>query len=136
LSLKSWILHVEISFKEVGKSVMPSNRKILADSHIAAVAISMLLFFSIQSGFLALWGPLYHAVTFLITAIAIRGVPYVSPGFDFEDRMMVIATSTYLFKALINFAAARLLSRSIYGVGPLRCLSQYRTKLARRNHVG
>lgn len=111
-------------------------REILADSHISAVAIALLLLWSIHSGFLALWGPLYRGASFLLTAIAILDVPYVSRTFTPSDRMLLVATLSNFFNALASLAAAWLLSSWIYGVGPLRSLKQYRTKLPRRDDVG
>lgn len=111
-----------------------SLREILADSHIAAVATAVLLLWSLYSGFHALWSPLWRAATFLFTAVAILGIPYRGPA-TIEDRLMLTTTSVFLFSALISFAAAWLLSRWVYGVGPLRSLSKHRTRLARRNHV-
>lgn len=118
-----------------GGSVTSSIRKALAESHIAAVAIGLLLYSSIQSGFIALWPPFSRAVDFLITAIAIRGVPYISPGFDFEDRVMVTESLSHSAYVLLGLVAAWILSRWIYGAGPFQTLRQYRARLARRNHV-
>ena len=55
---------------------MHSIREALIDSHISAVAIAVLLLWSINSGFLALSGPLYRGASFLLTAVAIFDVPY------------------------------------------------------------
>lgn len=112
-----------------------SVREILADSHVSAVAIAVLLLWSLEWGFQALWDPLFRAVSFLITAVAILDIPYFSRTLSPVDRLTLITTFFYLFSALISFAAACLLSRWVYGVGPLRSLSTYRTRLRRRNHV-
>ena len=114
---------------------MGAIRRTLAESHIAAVVIAMLLVWSMESFLLALWMPGYRFGGFVIVAIAIHGIPYMSPGFNFEDRVMVLTTSMYLANALIGIGAAWVLSRCVYGVGPFKYLSQYRTKLARRHHV-
>lgn len=121
--------------RECRSMVRRPIRAILAEAHIAAVAIAVLLLWSIRSVFVAFREPIYHAATFLVTAAAIHDVPYISRTLTSEDRSMLIMTSFNLFDALVNFAAAWLLSRWIYGVGPLRCLSKYRTVLARRSHV-
>ena len=112
-----------------------SIRKTLAEFHIAAIAIAILLVWSMEGFLLALWRPGFQLSYFVATAIAIRGVPYMSPGFDFEDRVMVMMASMYLANALISIGAAWFLSRWVYGIGPFGCLSQYRTKLTRRHHV-
>jgi len=117
-----------------GKSVKPSLREILADSHIPAVAITVLLLWSLNSGLKALLKPFLRAVDFLSTAVAIRSVPYSYPN-SIQDRILLTATLLYFFDAIVSLFAAWLLSRWVYGVGPLRCLNKYRTRLARRNDV-
>ncbi|MGB7283529.1 MAG: hypothetical protein WBE13_14785 [Candidatus Acidiferrum sp.] len=112
-----------------------SLREFLADSHISAVAIAVLLLWSLELAAKALWGALSVAASFLFTAVAILDIPYFSPTLTRVDRLMWIATGFYLFNASMSLAAAWLLSRWVYGVGPLRSLSKYRANLARRNHV-
>jgi hypothetical protein len=116
-----------------GECVRPPLREILANSHIPAVAIAVLLLWSLSWGFQALWSPLLRAAGFLFTAVAILDIPYFS--FTTADRLMLTTTFLFLFNAFISLAAAWLLSRWVYGMGPLRSLSKYRTRLARRNHV-
>jgi hypothetical protein len=107
----------------------------LAVSHIAAVAIAVLLFFSLDLLVHALAQPLSDAVDFLVTAIAIGGLPYHSPTPSFTDRIALIVTLFGLFEACINLAAAWLLSRWVYGVGPIASLKRYGPEFARRNRV-
>src|SRR5258708_38018158 len=114
-----------------GESVKPSLRKILADSHIAAVAIAVLVLWSLDSAFWALWGPLSRSISFLFTAVAILGIPYFSRTLTSTDRVTLFITFSYLFNSFVYLAAAGLLSRWVYGMGPLRSLSKYRTRLAR-----
>ena len=104
-----------------------SLRRILADSHVSAVAIAVLLLWSLDSGFRAL-------AVFLITAAAIRGVPYFSIRLTPADRLLLVKTLLYLLDALTSLAAAWLLSHWVYGVGPLRSLGRYGTRVTRRNH--
>jgi hypothetical protein len=118
-----------------GENVKSSLRKILAESHVSAIAIAVLLFWSLDSAFRALLGPLFRAVTFLFTAVAILDIPYFSRTLTIADRFTLIITSAYLFNALVYLTAAGLLSRWVYGLGPLRSLSIYRTKLVRSKHV-
>jgi hypothetical protein len=115
--------------------VKSSLREILAGSHIAAIAIAVLVLWSIDWGFRALWSPLSRAATFLVTAVAIRDVPYFPSTPTLADRVMLVSTLFYLFGALACIAAAWLLSRWAYGMGPLRSLSKYRVILTRSNHV-
>lgn len=70
---------------------------------------------------------------FLFTAGAILDIPYLS--FTLSERAILVTTFFYLLGALINFFAAWLVSRWVYGVGPLRSLSTYRSRLTGRSHV-
>jgi hypothetical protein len=118
-----------------GESVKPSLRKILADSHISAVAIAVLVLWSLDSAFWALWGPLSRAVSFLFTALAVLDIPFFSRTLTITDRVTLFITFLYFFNSFVYLAAAGLLSRWVYGMGPLRSLGKYRTRLARRTHV-
>lgn len=113
----------------------PSLREILADSHVAAVTIVVLLLWSIDSAFRALWDPLYAVLSFLFTAVAILDIPYISAGPGIMYRPMWIMTSFYLFSSITCLFTARLLSRWAYGMGPLRSLSQYRVRIGRSPHA-
>lgn len=117
------------------ESVKPSLREILADSHISAVAIAVLILWSLEWAFRALWGPLSSVIGFLATAVAILDIPYFSTTLDVTDRFMLITTFSYLLGALTGFASAWFLSRWVYGVGPLRSLSHCRTRLTRRDYA-
>jgi len=112
-----------------------SLRQVLADSHIAAVTIAVLLLWSIDGAFRALWGPVSHAVGFLFTAVAILDIPYFSPTLTLADRFMLITTSAYLYTAAVTFSAAWLLSRWVYGIGPVRTLTRYCKNPIGRKHV-
>jgi hypothetical protein len=118
-----------------GEIVEHSLRKILADSHISAVAIVVLLVWSLDWAFWALWVPLGRTTSFLFTAVAILDIPYFPRTLTFADRTMLITTISYLLSAFMNLSAAWLLSHWVYGVGPFRSLSEYRPRLVRRNHV-
>ena len=107
--------------------------QILADSHIAPVAIAVLLVWSFDWGFRLLWTLFAPAANFLLTALAIRGIPYVYS--TLVDRIAWTVTLVYFLSASINLLAAWLLSRWVYGIGPLRCLSKYRPRLTGRTHV-
>jgi hypothetical protein len=115
--------------------VKPSLREILADSYVSAVAIVVLLYWSLYWGFAALWGPVARAVSFLFTAAAILDIPYFSTTFTSAERSILTITPISLFNAFVCLTAAWLLSRWVYGSGPLRSLSKCRARLVRRNHV-
>jgi hypothetical protein len=115
--------------------VRPSLRETLADTHIAAVTIAVLLAWTLDGAFRALWGPLSSVAGFLFTGVAVLDIPYVPPGLSRAGRLIVVTTFLYLSGAIISLSAAWLLSRWVFGVGPLRSLSRYRARLTRRNHV-
>ena len=110
----------------------PSLREVLADSHVAAVAIVVLLLWSMDSAYRALWEPSYSALSYLITAMLILDIPYISPVMNHPMWLMTFA---YLYGAITCLFAAWLLSRWVYGVGPLRSLSKYHGKIRRRKHA-
>lgn len=116
-------------------AVYDRNRETLAESHVAAIAIAVLLVWSLDGVFRAVWAPVFRAVSFLFTAIAIFDIPYFSPTLTVADRFTLMTTFSNLFSAIISFFAAWLLSRWVCGVGPLRCLMSYRSKLTRRQHA-
>ena len=110
-----------------------SLRVALAESHVAAVAIAVLLLWSLDGAFRALWDPALSAARFLFTAVAIFDIPYFSPTFTMVDQLMLVTTLSY--SAIVSFSAAWLLSRWVYGAGPLRTLTSYRSQLTGRHDV-
>jgi hypothetical protein len=109
-------------------------RHSLADSHVAAVAILLLVFWSVQWTIEALWGPVSRLAKFLFTAVAILDIPYISPTLDPPDRLMLIETCSFFFYAMSSIIAAWLLSRWTYGEGPFRSLSRY-CRFERKGHA-
>jgi len=115
--------------------VKRSLREVLADSHIAAVAIAVLLLSSLDAAFRGFWVPVSRAVGYLVTAVLIVDIPYFSPTLTIADRLMLMSTFAYLYYAIVSLSAAWLLSRWVYGLGPFRSLNGYRSKLIRREHA-
>jgi len=115
--------------------VKRSLREILADSHIAAVAIGVLLLWSLSSAAWAFRIPLYRAAEFAVTAVAILGIPYSSHAWTGAEQLMLITVGYGLYGTLVSLAGAWLLSRWVYGVGPFQALVESRARLARRNHA-
>jgi uncharacterized membrane protein len=118
--------------------VQASLRKVLIDSHVAAVVVAFLIFYSLSfaiKAFSALWRPAFTAFMFLITAVAIRGIPYIHRTLDPLTRLNLLIALSNLLIALAMWAAAWLLSRWVYGTGLLRTLSSYRSKLSRKTHA-
>ena len=107
-----------------------SIREVLADSHVAAVAIAVLVIGALDSVGEAVWPPLNRILTFLGTAIAIRDIPYF--GVTILDRMYVSNAVTYGIFAVSNFLAAWILSRWVYGAGPIRSFADCAMRMSRR----
>jgi cation transporter-like permease len=97
-----------------------SLRQILADSHVAAVTITVLLLATIDSTFQALWGHISHAMEFPLTVV---------------DRLMLISSCSYLYLSVVSFSAAWLLSNWVYGVGPFRSLAHVWENLTKEEHA-
>ena len=112
-----------------------SLRRVLADSYVAAIAVSVLLLSSIDATFRAVWPIISRAVTYLFTAIAIFDIPYFSSTITIADRLTLISTFAFLYGAAASLLAAWLLSRWVSGLGPLRFLIEHRNRLVGRNHA-
>ena len=113
----------------------PSLRTALAGSHISAVAVAVLLVWSLDQGFRALAHPLARIINFLSDRVTIFNIPSASSMLGIADFVALNITFTYLFNAMICLAAAWLLSRWAYGTGPLRALSKYGARASRRDNV-
>lgn len=110
---------------------MPSStRKILADSHIAAITIALLLFLSFKMLCEALLWPVLGGFGFVIMAVAIRGIPYIGSQPTFEERLMFVSSVPLLWESLFSLCIAWLLSRWIYRMSPRAILKIYFGKLS------
>lgn len=112
---------------------MKSLRELLIESHVAAVAIAVLLFGAFVCWFEGLSVPFERFATYSFTAIAILDIPYSSPSVTIRDRFMLDTTGLLFLGMLANLGAAWLLARWVYGVGPISALTKHRTDLTRRN---
>lgn len=110
-------------------------RQVLADTHVAAVTIALLLLWALDMAVRGLWDPVYRVGEFLFTAIAIWDIPYLSPSPTTIDRLTLISSGYLLYGSIVSLAAASLLSHRVYGMGPVSLLIAYRTRLSGRNHV-
>jgi hypothetical protein len=63
-------------FHLIRRTVKRTLRQVLADSHVAAITIALLLLWTLDAMFRALWEPLYRVGAFLVTAILIWDLPY------------------------------------------------------------
>ena len=113
---------------------MPATlRKVLIDSHVAAIAIAVLLAGAIEFVFIALLDPASRVLSFLTVALATNSPPYIPRTMDYAARNVSLqAPLLDLSVAVNNLACAWLLSLWIYGTSPMRILSNYRDKLKRK----
>jgi hypothetical protein len=111
--------------------VRPSLRKVLAESYVAAVAIAVLLLWTIVSVVRALGPLVLSGVSFFVRALAIRGIPTYSEGY----WLGLALKSGNLLDAVFFLIPAWLLSRWVYETSPFKGLSQCRNRLERRYHV-
>lgn len=100
-----------------------SLRGILAGSRVAAATIAVLLLWAAAAFVEALWFPVYRILEFVVTAILILDIPYHAPGLNMREQLDLIRSFPYFWSALIALVAAWLLSRWVYGIGPLRALT-------------
>jgi len=109
-------------------------RDSLIQSHVGIVTIVVMMFWALDSAFMAVWSLLRRAGEWLITAIAIFDIPYSTV--TLVDRWMLLISASYLYTAVSTFAAAVIVSHWMFAVGPLRSLSACQGKLrCRRNNV-
>jgi hypothetical protein len=110
-----------------------SLRKVLEDSHIGAVACLVLLVWSLDAACRGLWDPFYRASIYVATAIAIWDIPY--SGITVLDKVAFISALEGLLCALAYFGAAWVISRWLFGTGPVHSLRTYRSRWSGRGHA-
>ena len=114
-----------------------SLRKVLIDSHVAAITIAILLALSLSTAFVALWG-FVDGVLYILAveaySFAHLNLAYATHFMLYEELNNLPVTLAILFSALVCMLTAWLLSRWTFGVGPLRTLGSYRDKLSRKTH--
>jgi hypothetical protein len=126
--MRGWIRLLTVAISNMKRSL----RQNLADSHVAAVMIALLLLWSFDGAFHALWEPASRAIQFLITAIAIFDIPSHSATFN---RVVLLTAAAYSYGALASFLGAWFLSRWVYGMGPFRSLALCFKDLIVRKHA-
>jgi hypothetical protein len=107
------------------------------ESHIAAVAIALLLVWAVAALVSGLWYPVYRIVSYIIEAIAILDIPSSSVFMlDMTEGLVVLAMSlTYVVFAFFYVLAAWIIARWIYGTMPLRVLTKYASKIRAKNYA-
>ncbi len=111
----------------------PSLRKILKNSHIGAVACVVLLWWSLDAACRALWAPFYRASLYVATAIAIWDLPYSK--IDVMDKVEFVSALEHFLYAIAYFAAAWMISRWLFGAGPIHSLRTYRVRWTGRDNA-
>jgi len=118
-----------------------SPRKVLIDSHAGAITIAVLIFSALAAASMALLVIVY-AIAY---PLAIEARDW--PGFarlNHDDAIHYIVTPvlsilsitfSILVGALACVLTAYLLSRWIYGAGPMLMLGSYRDRLSRKTHA-
>lgn len=106
-----------------------SLKEVLADSHIAAIVIAVLLFWAVDSTFQALSPYVADAIEFVATAVAIFDIPYLS--FTALNRFQLIISLAYLYAAVVEIVAASLISQWVYKSGPISALMDVRRTVTR-----
>jgi hypothetical protein len=107
----------------------------LAESHIAAVTIAFLLLGAMVSTVNGIWSLLLPTVNFLSYVVVTLDIPSLSDAISYSNRVDIALKILYLFYALMGLGAASLLSQWVYGVGPIRCLTQYRDRQKNDGHA-
>lgn len=111
--------------------MLSALRKVLIDSHVAGVTVAALLFSSIGAFYLAADRLVYRVVLF-IQLIANHPLSTALRKLESEDPGMLAITLACLLGGAAILLAAWMVSRWVYGVGPLRSLGRYRNKLQRK----
>jgi len=117
------------------KSLKTSLRQVLAKTGVSAVAVALLLVWSLRSLVRALWGPALSSLGFLMNAIGVLGIPDSVHTWGFNDRLLITTMLSYLLYGLLAFASAWLLSHWAYGTGPIHCLGECHSRLKEVHHV-
>jgi hypothetical protein len=119
--------------------MLASLRKTLVESHVAAIAIAMMIYLVMDDLVHALVyfvvGPALYAAVFLALAISERELPYFSNPFNSEWAFLYLKPLICILRVIFMFVTIWLFSRSVYGVGPFRCLAAYRNKLMEKPHA-
>jgi hypothetical protein len=114
--------------------VKTSLREVLADSNIAAIAIAMLLVWSLDWTVRGFWSQLGGPIEFIVRMLMMRFIPSFSDVVYLSDRVDLFVTISDFFCALIGVAAAWILSRWVFGAGPIKCLGPSHANSSKGSH--
>jgi len=111
-------------------------RKVLADSYVAPIAFAILIARAIVEIVAALATPIrlmtVNPILFVIIWVSERELPSTSILGDRADLFLLIDSIPNLCRALAFAVAAWVLSRLIYGRGPVQSLRYVGTQFSRR----
>ena len=110
-------------------------RSALAQSHVAALAIAVLLISSVESLCQALWPLFSRILEFIFTAVAILNIPYIDSSLIVRYSATFAVTIAEVLYSLAGFTAAITVSRWVYGMGPFRSLIMVWANNLRRNNA-
>lgn len=106
----------------------PSLKTVLRESHVAIIAIAMLLGQGVMLLFQIAWIPIREAIAILIDAIEYPYVGLIFKGiFSTQFICQVIYASFSL--ALPCFVVAWIVSRFVFSAGPFEALIAYRARI-------
>jgi Na+/H+-translocating membrane pyrophosphatase len=115
--------------------MLASLRKTLVHSHVAAIAIAVLLFVAVDNLFGALAYPVFQATLFIITGIAERELPYIPHHLNGAIYLEYLGSIVGFLHAFVALAGACLISFWSYGENPIRALITLRESLLRNSHA-
>jgi hypothetical protein len=116
--------------------MMQDIRRLLSDSHIAAVTIAVLLLWSMNDAFYALWTPTARVSAYLFQAVATMDFTTdSSKATNMTQNAMLISAGFSMYVAGVTLIAAIVLSQWVYGTGPFHALNRCRKSLIGRQNA-
>lgn len=108
----------------------PSLRQVVADTHIAAIAIAMLLLWSLVDAFALFVLYIPGVVDYVTTIFIEHRIP-----FSFSVHAETAILVQYFGSSLADLAAASLLAHWVFRAGPIKSLLKSAAALRAASHV-
>jgi hypothetical protein len=108
-------------------------RSKLAETHIAVVAVAVLVMWSLDGFFRLAWISLSAALWLIAKAADFLNIPYVFDVAQSLTRTNSSIVGGTFFNFLSPLTCALLISRSVYGVRPFRALKETISHFSRRS---
>jgi hypothetical protein len=118
----------------VEQPIRLTMRSALAQSHVAALAIAVLLISSVEALCRALWPLFSRILEFIFKAIEMLNVPYIGSlivGYSATFALTIMEVVYFL----AGLTAAIAVSRWVYGMGPFRSLIMVCSNSLRRKNA-